>query len=108
MAHARPQNRTNNNPWSFIAREDDGSTFVTAVLNLKESHVLALLKCEDPEDPKDEDEAYSLAIVHGRARSGERLQDARWQVAVATALPLLYHVAMEREPRSSVELRIPT
>ena len=61
--HSRPLNRTNNDPWAFVSREDDGSTFVTAILNLSEGLIKILLQC-NRNNPKDEREAKALAIAY--------------------------------------------
>jgi len=67
---SRANNLTVSDQWSAIRREDDGDTFVAAVLNIPAKDMKVILTCENREDPKDKKEAKILAVANlyaGRA-----------------------------------------
>ena len=71
---SRANNLTTNDQWAFIRREDDGDTFIAAVMNIKADDMKVILTCEDRQKPKDKKEANILACAHlyaGLRPSGE-------------------------------------
>jgi len=62
---SRASNLTIADQWTtLIRREDDGETFVAAVLNITSSDMEVILTCKDRDDPKDETEAGILAAAN--------------------------------------------
>jgi len=62
---SRANNLTVADQWTtFIRRDDDGETFVAAVLNITSSDMEVILTCKDREDPKDVNEANIFAAAN--------------------------------------------
>ena len=61
---SRPNNLTINDQWSAIRREDDGTSFVAAVINIKAEDMALILKCKDRRVPENIKEAKVLAVAH--------------------------------------------
>jgi len=68
---SRANNLTIADQWTtFIRREDDGETFVAAVLNIRSTDMEVILTCKNRDDPQDVNEANILAAANlyaGRA-----------------------------------------
>jgi len=60
----RANNLTVADQWAAIQREDDGDSFVAAVLNIPAKDIKVILTCKDHEDPKDKKEAKILAVAN--------------------------------------------
>ena len=102
---SRASNLTIADQWTtLIRREDDGETFVAAVLNITSSDMEVILTCKDRDDPKDETEAGAF-LLRQTCMLVESLQTRstkNWETACHRILPVVGFIRTFRGARRKI------